>query len=358
MITLEKSKSIYRPQAPEVREMMPGEEADWDRFVLSSPSGTFYHQIGWKRVVERSLGHRCFLLTARTEGVVTGVFPLSLVRNRVFGDSLVSMPLAVYGGICADDENSYFGLLRAGHRLANRLGVQYLEMRNRTEPFPTSLPGRDLYVTLTQDLSAGPDKLMQSLPRDTRYMVRKSLKAGLEWTSEISLDEFYDIYACSLHRLGTPVFSKNWFRLLQSEFGKQCRLYGVRKGRTAIAGVLSFYFRDQVLPYYAGALPENYKDAPNNFMYWSLICQSCSEGLRTFDFGRSKRGTGACNFKSSWGMEVSPLHYRYVLVRAKEVPKMSPVDKKFQLPIAVWKRLPLGLTKVVGPRLIQWIPSV
>lgn len=342
----------------EVCELRRGEEDEWDRFVMSSSAGSFYQLTGWKTIVEKVLGHRCFSLVARSEGAITGVFPISWVRSRLFGDCLVSMPLAVYGGICADDKEAYFSLLKAGEDLANRLGVNYVEMRNRTEPFPTSLPGRDLYLTFTQDLSAGPEKLLQGLPRDTRYMVRKSLKSGLEWTPDISLDEFYEIYARSLHRLGTPVFSKELFRLLLSEFGGRCRLFGVRKGGIAIAGVLSFYFKDQVLPYYAGALPEYYKDAPNNFMYWNLISQSCAEGLRTFDFGRSKRGTGAFSFKSSWAMEVTELPYRYQLVRAQEVPRMSPVDKKFQLPIALWKRMPYSWTKAVGPSLVRCIPSV
>lgn len=342
----------------DVSELQPGEEGEWDRFVTSSPSGVFCQLTGWKTIVERVLGHRSFFLMARSEGTVTGVFPMSWVRSRLFGDCLVSMPLAVYGGICAADQEAYFSLLKAGGELAKRLGVQYLEMRNKAESFPTSLPGRDLYVTFRQDLSAGPDKLLQGLPRDTRYMVRKSLKAGLEWTNDISVDEFYEIYARSLHRLGTPVFSKELFRLLLGEFGGRCRLAGVRKGKKAIAAVLSFYFRDQVLPYYAGALPEFYKDAPNNFMYWNLISQSCAQGLRTFDFGRSKVGTGAFDFKSSWSMQMTPLPYRYQLVRAQEVPRMSPVDKKFQLPISLWKRLPYSWTTALGPRLIRCIPSV
>jgi FemAB-related protein (PEP-CTERM system-associated) len=342
----------------DICELQRGEEDEWDRFVMSSRVGSFYHLTGWRTVVERILGHRCFMLVARSEGAIIGVFPISWVRSRLFGDCLVSMPLAVYGGICTEDRNAYFRLLEAGNALANRLGVQYLEMRNRTELFPTPLPGRDLYVTFTQDLSPGPEKLLQGLPRDTRYMVRKSLKSGMEWTRDIALDEFYELYARSLHRLGTPVFSKELFRLLLEEFGGRCRLYGVRKGKKAIAGVLNFYFRDQVLPYYAGALPEYYKEAPNNFMYWNLISDSCAEGIRTFDFGRSKRGTGACSFKSSWAMDETPLPYRYQLVRAQEVPRLSPVDKKFQLPVAMWKRMPYSWTKMLGPRLVRCIPSV
>ncbi len=132
----------------------------------------------------------------------------------------------------------------------------------------------------------------------------------------------------------------------------------MRKAGRAIAGVLCLYFRDQVLPYYAGALPEFYKDSPNNFMYWSLIAQSCKEGFRVFDFGRSKRDTGSFHFKSAWSMEVTELPYRYSLAKGKEVPHMSPVDAKFQLPVRLWKRMPFALTKIIGPQLIRRIPSV
>ena len=175
------------------------------------------------------------------------------------------------------------------------------------------------------------------------------MKAGLEWTEDLSDAEFYEIYAQSVHRLGTPVFSRELFtqsakRISASRPG--CS--GSEKGKTPIAGVLCFYFRDQVLPYYGGALAEYYKDSPNNFMYWNLIAQSCKEGFRQFDFGRSKKGTGSFHFKSAWSMQVTELPYRYHLVRAKEVPHLSPVDKKFQLPVAAWKRMPYSWTKVAG----------
>jgi FemAB-related protein (PEP-CTERM system-associated) len=347
-----------RDRPADIRELQPAERDEWDRFVISSPGGTFFHLSGWQTVVETVLGHRSFYLVARGERGISGVFPMSLVRNRLFGDCLVSTPLAVYGGICADDRDAYFSLLKAGSNLAHRLGVKYLEMRNRTEQFPTSLPGRDLYVSFTQDLSSGPEKLLQGLPRDTRYMVRKSLKAGLDWTEDLTLEEFYSIYAQSVHRLGTPVFSKELFSRFRGEFPRQCRIFGVRKGKKAIAGVFCFYFKDQVIPYYGGSLAEFNKDSPNNFMYWSLIAQSCREGIRYFDFGRSKRGTGSFSFKSAWSMQMTELPYRYQLVRAKEVPHLSPVDQKFQLPVALWKKLPFSWTTILGPKLIRRIPSI
>lgn len=342
----------------EIRLLEPGEEEEADQFVTACPWGTFFHLSGWKGIVESILKRPCFWLTARREGSICGVFPIGHVRSRLFGDSLVSLPLAVYGGVCAADEDAYFRLLEAGKKLANRLGVQYLEMRNRTEPFATSLPGRDLYVTFTQDLSPGPEKLLRGLPRDTRYAVRKAQKAGLVWAEDLEDREFYEIYAQTVHRLGTPVFPRELFLSLRRAFPQACRLFAVRKGKTAIAGVFCFYFRDQVIPYYGGSIADSRKDSPNNFMYWSLIEQSCREGYGTFDFGRSKKGVGSFHFKSAWSMQVTELPYRYHLVGAREVPHMSTADPKFQLPIAVWKRLPLSWTKIIGPRLIRWVPSV
>jgi FemAB-related protein (PEP-CTERM system-associated) len=355
-----KEEAVSRRDADtvEVRQLQPGEEQEWDRFVLSSPTSTFFHLSEWQTVVRAALGHRSMLLLARGPEGIRGVFPISRVRNRLFGDCLVSMPLAVYGGICADDSNTYSRLLQAGSELGRQMGVKYLEMRNRFEQFPTDLPGRDLYVTFTQDLSPGADKLMQGLPRDTRYAIRKSLKAGLEWVEDLSVNEFYELYAISVHRQGTPVFPRKLFTTLMSAFPKRCRIFGVRKGKLAIAGVFCFYYKDQVLPYYGGALPEFFKDSPNNFMYWNLISQSCAEGLRWFDFGRSKKGTGAYDFKSAWSMQITGLPYRYQLIRAREVPHLSPVDKKFQLPVSMWKRMPYSWTKVIGPQLIRHVPSV
>jgi len=342
----------------EIRELRRGEEEAWDTFVMSSPTGTFFHLLSWRRVIEQVLGHRHICLVAARNGKIAGVLPLARVQNRIFGDCLVSSPLAVYGGICADDEAAYTGLASAAAGIADGLRVRYLEFRNRTEPFLSSWPGRNLYVTFTQDLSSGKEKLLAGLPRDTRYAIRKGEKAGLEWVEDLGNDEFYEIYARSVHRLGTPVFPRDLFSALRSEFPGKVRLFGVRKEKKAVAGVLCFYFRDEVLPYYGGSLPEHVRDSVNNFMYWRLIAQSSTEGFTGFDFGRSKRGTGSFQFKSAWSMRVTELPYRYHLVRAQEIPHLSPVDKKFQLPVAAWKRLPFSWTKILGPRLIRCIPSI
>ncbi len=350
--------TVPRPSSVVIEELCAGDEPVWDQFVQSSPSGTFFHLTAWRQVIGNILGRQCFYLMARRNGHVTGVFPIGLIRSRVFGNSLVSLPLCSYGGICADDEGSYFALLDAGKALSERLGVKYLEMRNRAEPFATHLPGRELYVSFSQDLSPGPERLLERLPKKTRYEIRIGQKAGLEWTEGDDLGEFYEIYAHNVHRLGTPVFSRDLFYQLRRAFPGAWRLFFVRKQQKAIATAFCWYFRGTVMPFYVGSLKEHYKDSPNNFMYWKLIEQSCREGCSRFDFGRSKIGTGAFRFKCTWSMEETPLPYRYALSRTGEVPQLSPVDPKFRTVVEVWKRIPFALTKIVGPPLIRVIPSV
>src|SRR5712692_3021739 len=170
------------------------------------------------------------------------------------------------------------------------------------------------------------------------------------------LDQFYRLFALSMRRLGTPVFPRALFKNLAQEFPEQTELSLVYAGSQPVAGVFSFFFRDTILPYYAGAAPEAPALAANNFMYWQLMKRAIECGLRVFDFGRSKQGSGAFAFKSQWNMKVEPLDYQVFLVRRKTVPNFSPMNLKFELAIRLWKRMPFWLTTRVGPRVVRWFP--
>jgi len=73
--------------------------------------------------------------------------------------------------------------------------------------------------------------------------------------------------------------------------------------------------------------------------------------VRRFDFGRSKRGTGAFDYKRYWGFEPESLHYQYCLIRAAAIPDVNPLNPKYRLMVAAWKRLPLPLANALGPRI-------
>ena len=334
--------------APSVRSMASRDLASWNAFVEGHAGATFFHLGEWRSVLESAFGHETFYLIAERGGSIEGVLPLARIRSRLFGDSLISTPFCVYGGALATTDAAVRALDREAVDLAERLGVGHLELRNRTRVHP-DWPCRDLYVTFRREIDQDPETNLQRIPRKQRAMVRKGIAAGLDGTLEDGLDVFYRIYAESVRSLGTPVLSRRYFRMLRETFGERCEILTIRRGGRAIAGVMSFYFRDQVLPYYGGGTAESRGVAGSDFLYWDLMRRACERGVRWFDFGRSKRNVGSYHFKRHWGFEPQPLCYEIRLVRATAVPEVNPLNPKYRLLVEAWKRIPLPLSTVVGP---------
>jgi FemAB-related protein (PEP-CTERM system-associated) len=120
-----------------------------------------------------------------------------------------------------------------------------------------------------------------------------------------------------------------------------------------VSSVFTFYFRDEVLPYYAGDAVAARELAANDFKYWELMRRACERGLRVFDYGRSKRDTGSFDFKKNWGFEPEPLHYEHVLRRGAAIPQNNPSNPKYKAMIAVWRRLPRGVANAIGPHIVR-----
>lgn len=346
--------------APTVRSYTMSDATAWDAYVRRAPQATFCHLTGWGRVIERVWRHRPHHLLAERHGTVSGVLPLFHVRSRLFGSMLVSSPNAVYGGMAADDSESRCVLTEAAKRLAEELHVDYLELRQRDElaEADATLRRKDLYFTFEHPITTDEEALLKSFPRDLRTMIRKGIKNGL--TSVVGraelLDEFYDVYATSVRNLGTPVFPKRLFAEMLAEFPDTSDILIIRQGERVAGGVLSFYFRETVMPYYGGAYAEFYRTGINNFMYWELMRHAARRGYTRFDFGRSKAGTGAYEFKRGWGMAPRALPYQFYLVRATQMPDLNPMNPKYELMIKVWKRLPLEVTKLLGPVIVKNLP--
>jgi FemAB-related protein (PEP-CTERM system-associated) len=188
-------------------------------------------------------------------------------------------------------------------------------------------------------------------------MIRKAQKKSLQVVrGSEQAPTLYNLFAQSMRRLGTPVFPQRLFENLVDEFKTFVDVTVLFSQSTPVAGVLSFRFRDTILPYYAGASPEAPELAANNLLYWELMRRSAAEGIRWFDFGRSKKGTGAYAFKTQWNMVAQPLRYQIYLVKRKSVPNFTPLNPKFERAIRIWRKLPLALTTRVGPHVVRWFP--
>ena len=335
-----------------VKELTAEKAAQWDAFVEACPNATFFHLAGWKQVIEQSFGHRAYYLFAESDGEILGVLPLVHIKSRLFGNALMSTPFCVYGGVASEHEEVCSQLETAACTLADELKVDYLEFRNREARHP-DWPTKELYVTFRKTIEADAEANMMAIPRKQRAMVRKGIKAGLAGEVDASVEAFYSAYSQSVHSLGTPVFSRKYFECLQQVFADKCDILTIRQGDELVSSVMNFYFRDEVLPYYGGGTPIARQLKGNDFMYWDLMRRSCEQGLKVFDYGRSKQGTGSYSFKKNWGFEPTPLYYEYYLVKAREMPDVSPMNPKFKLFINAWKRLPVGVSRAIGPWLAR-----
>ena len=321
----------------------------WDAFVESCPAATFFHRAGWRRVLEEALGHPTHYLYAEHDGAITGVLPLGHVKSLLFGNALISAPFCVYGGVAALDEGSAQALIGAACDLAERLGVDYLELRHRERRVPPWPCKDSLYVTFRKAMGPDHEANLLAIPRKQRAMVRKGIKHQLTSAVDPGVERFFPIYADNVRRLGTPVFARRYFAMLCETFGSDCDVITVSHGDTPVSSVLNFYFRDEVLPYYGGGSAHARTVAGYDFLYWEVMRRACDRGYRLFDFGRSKRGTGAFSFKKNWGFEPEPLYYEYHLARAKQIPEINPLNPKYRLFIQGWKRLPTPVANLMGP---------
>lgn len=329
----------------------------WDQFVLNSPNGSFFHQTAWKRVIDHAFGYPSAYFFAEERGEISGVLPLFHVKDLLGRGGLISVPFGVSGGVVAGTQLAGVRLLEKAMDRAKSLGVHYLELRHNTEN-GFDLPTKDLYALFKREIFSTDEENLQAIPRKQRRMVRQGIKFNLESQlgGEELLADFYRVYTTSLRNLGTPAFSYHYFELLLKEFKQQCRILTVQYQGNVAAAVLTFFFKDQVLPYYGGGLPEFCQYAVYDFMYWELMRHARQLGFKIFDFGRSKRGTGAFDFKRHWGFEPQPLPYQYYLPKGGSIPDINPLNPKLQIFISAWKNLPLPVANFLGPKIIKYLP--
>ena len=327
--------------------------ARWDAFVLAQPQATFFHRAGWQTVIRDVFRHDTYFLYAESGGEIQGVLPLAHVNSRLFGNALTGLPFAVYGGAAAATPEAATALEAEAQRLAVELGTDHLELRH-IERRHTDWPVQELYVTFRKAILPKEEDNMLAIPRKQRAMVRKGIKNGLTSHIDPSVDRFFALYADNVHRHGTPAMPKRYFQTLLKTFGADAEVLTVcsAEGRP-LSSVLSFYFRDEVLPYYAGDDEAARDLAANDFKYWELMRLACARGLKVFDYGRSKEGTGPYAFKKNWGFEPTPLNYEYRLYKRESIPQNNPANAKYKLLIATWRRLPIGVANWLGPFIVR-----
>lgn len=346
------------PTVSEICQLQHGENKAWDEYVYRCPEASHSHLSGWRRVIERSYGHRALYLWARENGETKGILPLISMRSFPRRRSLVSLPFLDDGGICTTDEQIRAQLYEAACQLFEGQKADVLDLRHR---YGNSLdiPRLGSKVSLILELADNPDIMWKHFDAKLRNQIRKAIKSGLTaaWSGIEGLSDFYDVFAANMRDLGSPVHSRQFFAAIFEEFAESAQLMLVRKGKQTIGGAVCLCFRDSLIVPWASSHRAYFSLCPNNLLYWEMLRWGCEHGYRRFDFGRSSPQSGTYHFKKQWGTIEAPLHWQ-CLSRKQGQAAMPHADAtKYQWLMQAWRRLPLSLTKIVGPWLRGQVSS-
>lgn len=330
----------------------------WDAYVAGAPGATICHHFLWRSIIERAYGHQPVYLMAMTAGQVSGVLPLFVVKSRLFGKVLSSLPFLDYGGICTDDPMTAQALLDRSLQLLPAHGVDYVELRQYAPP-PSGGEVHLDKVGMRLDISGGMEKLWQSFPTKIRNHVRKAEKSGLRVTvgGGECVDEFYSVFAINMRDLGSPVHHRAFFTHMFAELGDHVRCFVVRDGQRTVGGLICLLFRETATVFWSSSLREYFSRCPNNLLYWEALQYVSQHGCQWFDFGRSSIDSGTYDFKRQWGAHPEQIYWQIITAAGESRAPLSTENSKYQLALEIWKRLPMPVTTLIGPRLRRYITN-
>lgn len=343
---------------PCVIRLLAGEENLWNDYVRESSAASLYHLTGWKHVVERTFGHQTYYLYAAQQERIVGILPLVFLKSVLFGKFFVSMPFFNYGGLVAESDGIGAQLLDYAVTLAKQSGAEYIELRHLMPHDALCLPVKTSKVLMVLELPATVDELWNSFKSKLRSQIKRPEKEGftVKFGQLDEVNSFYDVFVQNMHELGTPVYAKRLFENIVREFPDQAHICTVYDKEKPIASGFIIGFKDTLQIPWASSLRTYGSASPNMMLYWNILKFACEHGYKQFDFGRSTPDEGTYRFKEQWGAKPVPCYWHYWLSSGNALPELNPHNPKFRLKIRLWKKLPLSMTRLLGPHIVKYLP--
>jgi FemAB-related protein (PEP-CTERM system-associated) len=328
-----------------------------DAWVLAQAGGSPFHRPKWLKAIEAATGQQAHCLIAErsgreSSGEIAGLLPLHIMHSPLFGRALVSSGFAVGGGILSGSNAATKRLAAVAWNFAERWSCPTVELRGGALPGGNWIQKTDAHANFARLLTANSEDELLAIPRKQRAEVRKGLQNELTiqtGSTQRDRDWHYAVYAESVRNLGTPVFPKALMDQVLDAFGGDADILTVLEGERPVASVLSLYHNGAVMPYWGGGIWDARRLRANDVMYYALMNHAREKGCHSFDFGRSKTGSGAYHFKKNWGFEAEPLAYAVRTADGSEPRDVNPNSPKYKAQIAVWQKLPLSIANRLGP---------
>ncbi len=345
----------------------------WDQYVKKHPNSTLYHLYNWQEIIKKTYGHNaCYLTATNTAGDLLGILPLFHMKHFIFGNSLISIPFFDMGGILADNKEIESALLSKAVSLGQKLKCKFIELRhthplccidqNKTAVFDDKKQYFN-HTTLTHkvrmilDLPDSSKILMKSFKSKLRSQIKKPIKEGLK--AKIGgidlVDDFYQVFLINMRDLGSPVHSKNIIKNVLKIYSDQAKIVIIYNKKQPVACSVMIGFKDTMENPWSSSLHEYSRLSPNMLLYWTMLEYASDKGFKYFDFGRSTQEEGTYKFKKQWGAKPESLHWHYISINGETVNHVKSEKSKFDKAILYWQKLPVSVTKFIGPKIRKHI---
>ena len=344
-----------RPTAASIRSVT-GTAGAWQRVVCELSQSSLAHSPEWFTVIRNAYGHDPLYLSAEDQDGRPGLLPAFVVRRPLFGTVVTSMPFLDTGGPCSSSAALANLLVTRLITEARRLQARVVELRC-TERLPLDVQPIQSKVNMTLPLPADAGRLWSQLDKSVRNQIRKAERSGLSIESggAQNLRAFYDTFVVRMRDLGSPVHGSGFLSAVLESFGDRARIVLVRKGSTPVGGLIALAFKDRLVVPWATCLQDYFALCPNMLLYWETLRAACVEGFRRFDFGRSTRDSGTYRFKSQWGAQEEPLFWYCIPLGARHQSRASSGAGAEVLLSKMWQRMPLSLTRRLGPPIRKYL---
>ncbi len=337
--------------------LLTNEDDTWNQYVESSSAASLYHRTEWKHLINDVFGHECYYFYAsNNDKKITGILPLVRLKSRLFGDFMVSMPYFNIGGAVANSMLIEQNLMQAANKYAEKIGSDHIEYRD-----DISRPGlavRSEKVNMILSLPDNKDNLWDGFTAKLRSQIKRAMreKTTVRIGGEECLNNFYDVFSRNMRDLGTPVYSKSFFSKILQKFPEHSKIIIVHLNNRPVAAAFLLGYKDILEIPWASTIKDVNHLSMNMLLYWEVLKFAIKNQYQYFDFGRSSKNSGTFRFKQQWGAKPKQMYWHYWLAENVELPKLNPDNPKFALAISVWKRLPVIITKWLGPLIVKNLP--
>lgn len=300
----------------------------WERFVLANSTKTFLQSWNWGEV-NKILGHKIFRFGFFEERKLKGVS--LLIKKKAKRGTYLECP----GGPLIDWNRPLFfsEFIEQTKKIAKREGCFFVRVRPQLED---ALTHRILFkkqgfisapmhlhaeTTWQIDISQSEDQLLRGMRKNTRYLVRKSMKMGLKIEQSIDVADVELLYKLQLEAVARHhfiPFPKRYFLAELNAFApdKKIKIFKViYKKKVLVVAFIIFYGKEAT--YHYSASSSSFPQIPASYaLQWQVIKEAKKYGCKIYnlwgiaaDDNPKHRFAGVTLFKKGFGgFRVNYLH--------------------------------------------------